>query len=387
MTRFDNHADEMNCLLYLDGELDAAGARELTAHAASCPSCRQLLEALEKESAWLRNALVAEDEPVPARLLTAPKRGAAPWGWIAAFGLGVAGAGTFWNAFIEPWLGQAAQAGFTQGNILNTLLFSGAFWKGWDAVLNAIEVLATATLGTMAILLLRRHWRSLAPAAAMLAAALCAFGLPPAASAAETHHGDPNYTLPTGQEVKTDLIVGGDRAQIDGTVDGDLIVGSHSVTVNGHVKGDILCFAQYLTINGTVDGNIRSYTQNLSIYGSVGKNVMDFSRDMDLGEKAKIGGTLTLLAGDAVLDGEVVGDVLAKGGSLEINAILDANATIYGHRLAIGPGAQIKGKTKYVGDHLRQPDVSPSAQLAVPILVELSKRQGQRLLDQDMRPC
>ena len=372
MSHFDGHLDEINALLFLDGELDPASAQELSKHAASCSGCRELLATLKNENVWLCGALKAQDEPVPARLLAAPGRSAAPWRWIAAFGLAVAGAGTFWSAFIGPWLAQAAQAGFTQRNLLTTIFFSGAFWKGWDEVLNMIEFLATATLGTIVIWLLRRHGRGLMSAGAVMGAVLCLLGLPPAARAAETKYDGPNYTLPAGQEVKTDLTVRAQRTQIDGNVDGDLIVWSQSVTVNGHVKGDILCFAQDLRVNGTVDGNVRSWTQSLSLNGSVGKNVMDWSQTIDLANDAKIGGTMTLHAADADLDGSIAGDVLAYAASVEINGILSQDATIHADRLAIGPAAQIEGKTTYNGGH--RPDVSSSAKLATPIVTTISER-------------
>ncbi len=371
MSQFDGHLDEIKALLFLDGELDASSAQELSKHAAGCSGCRELLAALKNENVWLCEALTAQDEPLPARLLAAPGRIAAPWRWIAAFGLTVAGAGTFWSAFVEPWLAQAAQAGFTQGSLLTTLLFNGAFWKGWDEVLNMIEFLATATLGTIVIGLLRRHWRSLVPATAMIAAVLCALGLPPAARAAEVQHADSNYTLLAGQEVKTDLTVFAPRTQIDGTVDGDLIVWSQSVTVNGHVKGDILCFAQDLRVDGTVDGNVRSFSQTLSLNGAIGKNVTVSAQTMHLAGNAKIGGTLTLSAENADLDGEVAGDVLAHASLLEINGTLRSDATIQARQLAIGPTAEIKGQMKYVGGG--HPDISPNSKLAAPIITTIGK--------------
>ena len=110
-----NHFDEMTVLLYLEGQLDAERAREVKEHAASCPSCRALLGALESEGIWLRESLSAEDESVPARLVAAPERGAAPWGWLTALGLGAGGAYTLWTGFVEPWQAQAEQAGFHAG--------------------------------------------------------------------------------------------------------------------------------------------------------------------------------------------------------------------------------------------------------------------------------
>ncbi len=129
-----NHFDEMSCLLYLEGQLDKDRAREVAEHAGTCAGCRELLRALETEGVWLREALGAEEDSVPARLMEAPEHGSAPWGWIAALALAAGGVYTLWSGFVEPWRAQAEQAGFTQGNFLTMLFFSGTFWKGWDAM-------------------------------------------------------------------------------------------------------------------------------------------------------------------------------------------------------------------------------------------------------------
>ncbi|HXQ25455.1 MAG TPA: zf-HC2 domain-containing protein [Candidatus Acidoferrales bacterium] len=371
MSQFDDHFDEVTGLLFLERQLDESRAREVSAHLASCAACRELLHALESEGVWLRQALVAEDESIPAHLISAPERGGAHWGWIAAFGLGVGGAYTLWSGFIEPWIAQASQAGFTQGNVLTMLLFTGAFWKGWDAMRSLTEFLAVATLGTVAIWLLRRHWQRVTAIALVMGAIVCALALPPAAQAADVERGNPSYTLPAGQEVKTDLIVWAVRTRIDGDVDGDLIVWSQNVTVNGHVKGDILGWAQELRVNGTVDGNVRAWAQTLSLGGPVGKNVLALTGESYLDEKATVGGTMTMLAGTSELSGKVAGDLLVLSGDLSINGSLGRDATIRGGQLTIGPSAEIKGQTKYTGN--RQPEISPGAKLGSPIDVTLRR--------------
>jgi cytoskeletal protein CcmA (bactofilin family)/anti-sigma factor RsiW len=359
------HFDEMTVLLYLEGQLDEERAQEVPAHAASCAECRGLLQALEREEHWLREALTEEEGPVPARLLEARSRGAAPWGWIATLAFGAGGAYTLWSGFIEPWRAQAAQAGFTQGNLLTMLFFSGAFWKGWSAMRNLTEFLAVATLGAVVMWLLRRHWRRLTAIAVVMGAFLCVLALASPASAAEVKHGDPNYTLPAGQEVKTDLIVSANHTRIDGDVDGDLIVFSESVTVNGHVKGDIIAFAREIRVNGPVDGNVRTFCHSLTLTGPVARNVMTFSQEANLDQKAKVGGSMTSVAADAELDGQVTGDILAFVDRLEINGSLGRDASIRSSRVTIGPEAEIKGHMKYEGP--RHPEVSPGAKLGSPI--------------------
>ena len=360
-----NHFDEMTMLLYLEGQLDAERAREVSTHAATCAECRELLRALQTEETWLRESLRAEDESVPAHLIAAPERGGVPWGWLTAFGFALGGAYTVWSGFIEPWRAQAAQAGFEQGNVLTMIFFSGAFWKGWDAMRTLTEFLAVATLGMAGMWLLRRHWRHTAAIAFVMAAMACALALPSVAMAAETHHGDPDYALAAGEEVKTDLIVAAGVTHIDGQVDGDLIVFSRSVEVNGHIKGDILGFAEEMRVNGPVDGNIRAACHSLTIDSYVAKNLMTWSEEVELKQKAEVGGTITIGADSFDLDGKGAGDLAAFVGNLQINGTLGHDATIRGDRIKIGPHAEIAGNTKVVSD--RPVDTAAGAKLGSPI--------------------
>jgi len=369
MSRIDDHVDEMSGLLFLEGQLDADVARAFSEHVESCSQCRALLRALEREGVWLREALAMEDEPVPARLLAAPKRSNAHWGWLVAFGLGIGGVYTLWTGFVEPWFSRAAQAGFTQGNLLTMLFFTGAFWKGWDDMRIATEFLAVATLAGVGIWLLRKQWRRLTTIAFVMGALMAALALPPATSAGELRRGDPSYTLPAGQEVNNDLIVYAVRTRIDGDVDGDLIVFSNSLTVNGHVKGDIIAFGQEVRVNGPVDGNVRVWAQTLALNSTVGKNVSGWTASLEMDEKATVGGTITSIVGAGEIDGRVGGDVLVAGGDISINGALSRDVRIWAQHLTIESGAEIKGRTDYQGR--RQPHVSPSAKLGSPINVTI----------------
>jgi cytoskeletal protein CcmA (bactofilin family) len=356
-----NHFDEMAALLYLEGQLDPERAREIAAHAAECLSCRELLGALESEGVWLRQSLAAEEESVPARLMEAPERGSTPWGWIMALALSASGAYTLWTSVVVPWKSQAAQAGFTQSNLLSMLFFSGAFWKGWDAMRSITEFLAISTLTVVITWLLRRHWRRLTTVAVVLGAVAFALAAASPAGAAETRRGDPSYTLSAGQEIHTDLFVLADRVVIDGDVDGDLAVWSREVTVNGHVKGDVLCGGQTVRINGTVDGNVRVFAHDVDVTGTVGRNVMTWSNEISLDDKGSIGGTATFGANNATLNGKVAGDVLGIANFVDISGMLGQNVNLRADHLTISSTANIKGLLKY--GSRREADIAEGAKI------------------------
>jgi len=371
MSGNDSHFDEMTALLYLEGQLDADRAHETAEHLEACTSCRALLRSLQREGDWLREALATDDELIPARLSVAPGRSGGQWVWFALFGLMAGGAYTLWSGIVEPWYAQAQAAGFTQGNVLTMLFFSGAFWKGWDAMRSLMEAMAAGTLGLVAAWLLRRRLRHFTAAAFVMTGLVLLLALPSPAGAAEVRHGNPSYTLPAGQVVNTDLIVTADRTEIDGDVNGDLIIFSESATVNGHIKGDILAFGRELTVNGPVDGNVRSANQSLTINGNVAKNVMSWASELLLSEKASVGGTISAFTGDAELDGRVGGDVLAYARLMEIDGTLGQNVSVTADRMNIGSQAVVNGQIKYTGRV--EPDVAAGAKLASAPIVTIRR--------------
>jgi len=135
--------------------------------------------------------------------------------------------------------------------------------------------------------------------------------------------------------------------------------------VNGHIKGDILGFARELRVNGPVDGNLRVTCQSLTIDGVIGRNVMGWVDQVELNQKARVNGTMTVGSDNAELNGTVKGDLLAFVGALEINGSLGHNALIRGRRVTIGPHAEIDGSTKVVGE--RPVEVSAGAKLGSPV--------------------
>lgn len=226
------------------------------------------------------------------------------------------------------------------------------------------EFLAVATLGMVVIWLLRRHLRRMtrmSTVGVVMGAVVCAVALSPSAGAAEIKHGDPNYTLASGEVIHTDLIVSADSTRIDGDVDGDLITFSRSVTVNGHIKGDVISFSQELRVNGPVDGNVRAFVQSLQLNDLIGHNLMAWAEEVNLGEKAKVNGTITVGSEHLELNGTVAGDLLAFSGDVELNGSLGHDARIRAGQLSIGSGAVIAGHTQ--AQVRRQPDVSSSAKM------------------------
>jgi cytoskeletal protein CcmA (bactofilin family) len=365
------HFDEMACLLYLEGQLDPPRAAEIRAHAAACAQCRVLLQALERESKLLSSALQEENEPVPARLLSAPGRGAASWIWAVSFGLFAAGAYWLWANTINPWFDQMTSAGFGGTDLVSILLFGGAFWGGWTDMIDILQVAAVIALGIGVFVLLRRRFRRTAAVAVVVGALALTLMPSQPASAAEIRH-ERQVLVPATQVVHNDLIVAAEEVRVDGMIDGDLIAFTHDLTVTGHVTGDIIAFAEEVRVDGTVDGNVRVFTNLGNIDGSVGKNITAFANTLVLTSKGQVSGGLIALAANATLDGRIHRDVLGLVGRTYLDGVVGGQVWIRGRTLAITSTAEIAGPAWFEGRE--QPTVAAGAKLASPLHVEIRQQ-------------
>jgi len=366
-----SHFDEMTAFLYLDGQLERAQAGEVLTHTSECAECRALLASLEHETRWLETSL-QEKDAVPARFAAPARHSNISWGWVTVMAMGAAGIYTVWNGVVEPFQQQLNQSGFGGGNLMTMLFFSGAFWKGWSSVLSFVEFFAVAAFSILVLALLQRFWRRgavvgvvLASIAPVMLLGSLLFLAAPAAHAGDAVHGNPNYTLPAGQTVNTDLFVAGDIVRIDGTVNGDLFVWSGNVEVNGHVTGDVISWCRETTVNGQVDGNVRDWSQSLIINGTVMKNVLAGAEEIELNSKAHVGGSVTLGVGEALLSGHIAHDLMASTGTTTISGSVGGNAKLRGGELLIASTAVMDGSTTYQGHS--KPIVDPGAKLASPV--------------------
>jgi len=372
-----NHFDEMACLLYLDGQLDAPRSRELAAHADQCAACRSLLRALERESRLLTGALTEDNEPMPARLLDSAGWAMPSWVWTLAFGMFAAGAYWLWTDGIGPCVDQLSNAGFGGTDLLSMILFTGAFWEGWGDMIDVMDIAALIVVVIMALGLIRRHLRHTVAIGVVMSALLITLALPQQAGAADVRRARSIY-IPAGETVHNDLIATGNSVRVDGTVEGDLIVFTRELTVTGHVTGDIIAFAAQARIDGVVDGNLRVFSRDFMLEGSVAKNASAIANSVDVAPKGDIGGELIAIAANANLDGKIHRDLLGMIRTASLDGFIGGQSWIRGGSLAVDPAADIRGPAIFRGP--RQPIVTAGAKLASPIQTEIVQqtRGGRR---------
>jgi cytoskeletal protein CcmA (bactofilin family) len=374
----ETHVDEMTLLLYVERQLDREAAQGVSLHTQTCTRCLTLLRALDRESRLLTRSMLEQDEPLPARLAEfheKVKRNM-QWIWGVVFGLAVLGVYALYTGYIVPWEAQFEQAGFGSTNLLNLVVFQGAFWKGWQSMFSLFEVLALMSLAGFGLFAFRRYLRR----GSALAVLFTGFGMMMAvatpASATEFRKGD-TVNVKKGEVITGDLFATGEHVRIDGEVDGDVYAFAHQVDVTGHINGDLICFAQAVRVSGVVDGNLRAGANNVTLTGSVDRNVMLWNETFNLDSSGKIGRSLTAGGETLTLDGKIGRDFLGFAESTNISGFIGGSVREQGNSLSITSGAEIDGKTKFKGH--KEPSVASDAKLASPIeFTMIERRHAER---------
>lgn len=368
------HVDEITLLMYVERQLDRERAQEVSLHTQTCTRCLTLLRALDRESRLLTRAMLEQDEPLPARLSEFHERvrRSMEWIWGAVFGLAVLGVYALYTGYIEPWEQKLEQAGFGGTNLLNLLIFQGAFWKGWQSMFSLFEVFALMGIAGFGIFAFRKYLRRGSALAVMFATLSLLMVAAVPASAAECRKGD-TVEVKKDENIKSDLFITGKHMKVEGTVDGDVYAFGQQLDVPGHVTGDVICFAQSARISGQVDGNIRSFANNITITGTVDRSVTAFNEILTLDANGKIGHSLTVFSSSLSLDGKVGRDVLTFFNDATVAGTIGGSLKAKGNSLTISSGAQIDGKSSFEGE--RPATVSSDAKLASPIEFKLHEHK------------
>jgi cytoskeletal protein CcmA (bactofilin family) len=370
----NKHLDEITLLLYVERQLDRESAQEVSLHTQTCSRCLTLLRVLDRESRLLTRAMFEEDEPLPARLaeFNARTKRSMNWIWGVVFGLAMLGIYALYTGYIEPWQLQLEQAGFGSTNLLNLLLFQGAFWKGWQSMFTLLEAVALmATMG-VALFAFRRYVRRGSALAIMFASLGMMVSFASPASATEFRKGD-TVEIKKDEVVKSDVFISGEHVRVMGTVDGDVYAFGQQVDISGHVNGDVFCFAQSARISGQIDGSLRSFANNLTISGIIDHGVLAFNQVINLDSNGKIGRSLTMFSETATLDGKIDRDVLAYFKQLSISGGIGGNLQVKGESLTIGSGAVINGSANFEGP--KAPSVASDAKLASPVQFKMEEHK------------
>ena len=139
-----------------------------------------------------------------------------------------------------------------------------------------------------------------------------------------------SYTLPSDQTITEDLYVFTDNIKIDGVVDGDVILIGNRVQLNGTITGDAYILGATLNIDSNVYGNIFVFGNNTKIEGLVTDNTYIVSSYLDY--QADTHKDVLAIFFDGTLKGSVGDDLRAIGMKPNIQSIIRGDLVLIGEQ-------------------------------------------------------
>lgn len=163
---------------------------------------------------------------------------------------------------------------------------------------------------------------------ALLAIVTIAFATP--ARAFDGRSGDV-IVIKADEVIADDLYVGAQTFTLEGTVNGDLIVFAQTITVNGTVNGDLIAAGQVVIINGTVtdDARIAGAALQVGENASVGSDLVGAAASLETKDGSSVEGELVYAGAQALLAGDVAGDVSAGTAALELRGSFGGDVQAY----------------------------------------------------------
>lgn len=149
----------------------------------------------------------------------------------------------------------------------------------------------------------------------------------PTAWAFEGRGGDV-IVIEAGEVIDDDLYVGAGEFTLDGTIKGDLVVAGGTIEINGTVEGDLIAAGQSVVVNGTVEDDARIAGYALRVGGEVTDDLIAAGFSLEHESGSNVGGDLLFAGYQALLAGDVAGNVDAAGGAVKIAGSIGGDAKV-----------------------------------------------------------
>ena len=130
--------------------------------------------------------------------------------------------------------------------------------------------------------------------------------------------------------IEDDVYLAGNTITIDGAIKGDAIVAGQVITLNGEVEGDLMAAGQAVVVNGVVSDDIRMAGEALVLenQAQMADDVMAAGFSLESKPESRVGGTLNLDGGQALLAGSIDRNVMGGMGSLALSGSVGGDMNV-----------------------------------------------------------
>lgn len=179
---------------------------------------------------------------------------------------------------------------------------------------------------------------------AALLLGMCALGQP--ALAADFKSGQ-SINIAPADKVNGDLYAASSDLSVDASLPGDAFLAGSIIRVSGDVARSINAAGSMVTLSGKVGHAVRVAGSQVMLSGTIEGDVLAAGGVVYVLPGTVIKGDLYVGAGNAVIDGKVMGNVKVSGGDVTFRAETAKDVMVQAQKLNLGAQTKIGGKLSY----------------------------------------
>lgn len=127
----------------------------------------------------------------------------------------------------------------------------------------------------------------------------------------------------------------------------DIFLSGFSANLDSEVADDAHVIAFNVNIDGAVGGNLYVAGSNVEIGAPVGRDLSVSGFNVKLDKGARVTGNSRIVGATVSVDGLLEGALLASGGTIRLNNVIEGDVRLAGSKISFGENARIQGRLDY----------------------------------------
>jgi cytoskeletal protein CcmA (bactofilin family) len=140
------------------------------------------------------------------------------------------------------------------------------------------------------------------------------------------------------------MLMVAEKVQLGGTAGNDLFIATGTLVVEGHCAADVWAFGRdSIRIDGSIADDARLVGAVVNIDGRVAGDLSALASTVRTGTGSVVGASATIAAEDAILLGDVAGDLHVTAARVTLGGRIGGNVVVEALDLVLQPGLNIAG--------------------------------------------
>lgn len=147
-----------------------------------------------------------------------------------------------------------------------------------------------------------------------------------------------------GESFQQEMLIVAETVNLGGAASNDLFIAAGALVIDGHCAADVWAFGRdSIRIGGSIDDDARLAGSVVTIDGRIAGDLSALASTVRLGTGSVVGASATVAADDAILLGNVAGDLHVTAVRVTLGGRVGGNVVVEAMDMVLQPGLSIDG--------------------------------------------